>query len=531
MDGFKPSQRKVLWACFKKKMKNDCKVAQLAGYISEHAAYHHGETSLQDTIVGMAQDFVGSNNVNLLLPVGQFGTRLQGGKDASAARYIYTRLAPVTRAIFKELDDPILEYQDEEGQAIEPVWFAPIIPMILVNGCDGIGTGWSSSVPCFNPRDIISNIRRHLHNQKLEEMLPYYQGYTGTIKPPDSDGKCLVVGCVEMHGNNKATISELPIKKWTQDYREFLEECVPKGQKRGDKDKMLDDYTEHHTDRTVHFNLHLAQEFKDTTQLEKALKLRTTVSLNNMMLFNQDGKITKYDSPMEILTDFCRVRIVLYEKRKAYILARLQKEAEVLSEKARFIKLVLKGEIKVKKRKIFDLIADLKKHAFKALREIKGPELQGEAEAEDEQDKEESEEESDEENASEELKRKKATKQGVKDYEYLVGMAIVTLTMEKIQELTNQKDLKIQERDALKKKTPKQIWLDDLDVLDEALNERLKLRQKEEREERARIEKSRAKAGFKDARRVEAEEKEKQREKKRASSTSSLGRLKKAKVD
>jgi len=294
---------------------------------------------------------------------------------------------------------------------------------------------------------------------------------------------------------------------------------------------MLDDYTEHHTDRTVHFNLHLAQEFKDTTQLEKALRLRTTVSLNNMMLFNQDGKITKYDSPLEILTDFCRVRIVLYEKRKAYILARLQKEAEVLSEKARFIKLVLKGEIKVKKRKIFDLIADLKKHAFKALREIKGPELQGEAEDAEEQDKEESEEESDEENASEELKRKKATKQGVNDYEYLVGMPIVTLTMEKIQELTNQKDLKIQERDALKKKTPKQIWLDDLDVLDEALNERLKLRQKEEREERVRIEKARAKAGFKDARRAEAEEKEKQREKKRAASSSSLGRLKKAKVE
>merc|ERR1719163_2529320 len=95
MDGFKPSQRKVLFGCFKRKLKSDIKVAQLVGYVSEHAAYHHGEMSLSETIVGMAQDFVGSNNVNLLVPQGQFGTRLQGGKDAAATRYIYTRLAPV----------------------------------------------------------------------------------------------------------------------------------------------------------------------------------------------------------------------------------------------------------------------------------------------------------------------------------------------------------------------------------------------------------------------------------------------------
>merc|ERR1719484_271653 len=92
-----------------------------------------------------------------------------------------------------------------------------------------------------------------------------------------------------------------------------------------------------------------------------------------MMLFDADGKIQKYDSPLEILKDFCRVRLHMYEKRKAYLLARLQRQSEILSEKARFIKLVLTKDIKVKKRKIFDLIQDLKKHSFKALREIKGP--------------------------------------------------------------------------------------------------------------------------------------------------------------
>jgi len=248
-----------------------------------------------------------------------------------------------------------------------------------------------------------------------------------------------------------------------------------------------------------------------------------------MMLFDADGKITKYDSPLEILKDFCQVRLSMYEKRKAYILARLQRESEILSEKARFIKLVLKGEIKVKRRKIFDLINDLKKHSFKPMREMKGSAGDDEAGADDEdKDDSEGEEDSEKENVDEEVKRKKATRQGVKDFEYLVGMPIVTLTMEKVQELNNQKDLKIQERDALKKKTPKQLWIDDLDVLDEALNERLKLRMKEEREERIKIEKARSKAGFKDARRVAAEEKEQQREAKRAASAPALGRLKKA---
>jgi len=248
-------------------------------------------------------------------------------------------------------------------------------------------------------------------------------------------------------------------------------------------------------------------------------------------LFDQNGKVQKYESPLEIVQDFGRIRIVMYEKRKAHILARLQRESEILSEKARFIKLVLTQEIKVKRRKIFDLVQDIKKHSFKPLREIKGPDL-ADDKGDDEDDKEsEDEEQSEQEEQNEEVKRKNATKKGVRDFEYLVGMPIITLTMEKVQELNNQKDLKLQERDALKKRSPKQLWSDDLDVLEEALQERTKLRFKEEREERTKIEKARSKAGFKDARRADLEEKEKQREAKRAASApASLSRLKKVKT-
>ena len=163
-DGLKPGQRKIIWGCFKRKLKKEIKVcsphvqrvpsdihpsqvAQLVGYVSEHAAYHHGEQSLTMTIVNLAQDYVGSNNINLLLPNGQYGTRDQGGKDHAAARYIFTELSPLTRSLFNTADEPLLKQQKEDNQPVEPEYYMPIIPMVLVNGADGIGTGKSPPAP------------------------------------------------------------------------------------------------------------------------------------------------------------------------------------------------------------------------------------------------------------------------------------------------------------------------------------------------------------------------------------------------
>lgn len=178
VDGLKPGQRKVLYGCFKKNLKGEIKVAQLVGYISEVTAYHHGEQALAGTIVGLAQVFVGNNNLNTLLPNGQFGTRLQGGKDSASPRYIYTALAPITRAVFNKHDDAVLDYLNEDGATIEPTWYMPTLPMLLVNGSDGIGTGWSSSVPNYNPSDIIANLRRKMAGEPMERMMPWFRGFT-----------------------------------------------------------------------------------------------------------------------------------------------------------------------------------------------------------------------------------------------------------------------------------------------------------------------------------------------------------------
>jgi len=145
IDGLKPSQRKVLYGCFKKKLvKEEAKVVQIAGYIAEHTAYHHGETSLHATIINMAQDFVGSNNVPFLAASGQFGTRALGGKDSASPRYVFTRLNSITRLLFPEEDDSFLEHIEEDGMQVEPKYYIPVIPTLLLNGSDGIGTGWVS---------------------------------------------------------------------------------------------------------------------------------------------------------------------------------------------------------------------------------------------------------------------------------------------------------------------------------------------------------------------------------------------------
>jgi DNA topoisomerase-2 len=215
-----------MFACFKRKLYQEIKVAQLSGYVAEHSAYHHGEVSLQSTIVTLAQRFVGSNNINLLLPNGQFGTRVAGGKDAASARYIFTQLSPITRHIFNEADDAVLTFLEEEGQSIEPEHYLPILPMVLVNGADGIGTGWSTFIPQHNPRDVVSNLRRMMQGLEPTNIDPYYKGFQGSIERLPSNKGFVITGVFNRVGETELEITELPIGKWTRDYKAMLEEMA-----------------------------------------------------------------------------------------------------------------------------------------------------------------------------------------------------------------------------------------------------------------------------------------------------------------
>ena len=225
----------------------------MSGYVAEHSSYHHGEMSLCATIVNMAQDYVGSNNLNFLMPQGQFGTRQMGGKEAASPRYIFTHLNPLTRMVFNEHDDALLNYLEDEGMKIEPLYYAPILPAILVNGAEGIGTGWSTSIPCYNPLDLVQNLEARLSDPKstFRRMAPWYKNFIGSITPQDQGYQ--VKGLWSKKDRNTIEITELPIKKWTRDYKNFLEELMMQGE-------TIEDLKEFHKDNTVHFVLKMKED-------------------------------------------------------------------------------------------------------------------------------------------------------------------------------------------------------------------------------------------------------------------------------
>jgi DNA topoisomerase II len=354
VDGLKIGQRKILFGCFKRKLKNEIKVSQLAGYVSEHSAYHHGEQSLNGTIVKMAQNYVGSNNINILFPSGQFGTRLEGGKDAASARYIFTTLCQITRSLFHTADDAVLEYLDEDGLSIEPKYYIPVIPMVLVNGAEGIGTGWSTSIPCYNPRDIIENVKNSIKGEELLDMIPWYRGFKGDIEYSKS-GTYKTIGKYEKIDDNTLWITELPIGEWIQDYKVKLEKMLVAGK--------LEEFKEHHTDVDVSFTLIFTDEQMSKLETEgiiKELKLFSWVHFSNMTLFDSNEMIKTYATPQEIIKDFCVIRKETYVSRKKHLMKILQLDFDILDNKVRFILEVVENTLVIKKRKKSDLLKELK---------------------------------------------------------------------------------------------------------------------------------------------------------------------------
>ncbi|KAJ3755485.1 DNA topoisomerase II [Lentinula raphanica] len=443
-DGLKPGQRKVIWACFKRNLKKEIKVVQLVGYVSEHAAYHHGDMSLTQTIVALAQDFVGSNNLNLLCPSGQFGTRDQGGKDHASGRYINTLPMPIARSIFHSDDDALLNAQFEDNSQIEPEFYMPVVPMVLINGAEGIGTGWSTNIPGYNPVDIVTNIRRLMNGEELLTMHPWWRGFKGEIKQI-AKNKYDVSGVVTKIDDTTVEITELPIHKWTQGFKAELEAMMVADKGEG----SVKNYQEHHANENVHFVIQM-----DAKELVKAeekglleyFKLVSKVSTSNMICFDLDGKIRRYESPEAILEEFYPARLSYYQKRKDHLSGEMSKILDRLNSQARFIQMIVDKKLVVSARKKVDIIADLKTHKFlpfpkKAKANASNDEGEGDDDAEAEE----------------------GGKESNSDYDYLLNMPIYSLTKEKIEKLRKQAADQEAEIMTLLQKSPKDLWNADLD--------------------------------------------------------------------
>jgi DNA topoisomerase-2 len=460
MDGLKISLRKILYSAFKKNLKAEIKVAQFSGYVSEHSGYHHGEASLNAAIVGMAQNFVGSNNINLFEPNGQYGTRLQGGADSASERYIFTQLNKLTRLIYRPEDDGILTYLDDDGQSVEPIYYVPIIPMVLVNGSKGIGTGFSTDIMCYNPAQIIAYIKHKLMGTHAPPTIePFYKNFKGTIRRV-GDTKYLFKGCYTILDDKKIRITELPVGTWTDNYKKLLEHMIePPVSKDKDKDSaassapIVKEYNDMSTDTHVDIVVTMAANIIKTysekatefecNMLEKVLGLYTTQSTTNMNLFDAKEKLVKYSNAEEIVDSYSTTRLEFYAKRKDALMATLRKELMVLSNRARYITELLEDKI------------DLRRKTNKQLAELLKERKYDTMDAKDAKD------------AKDEGEETEASGQG---YKYLLKLPMDSVSEENVQKLLNEKQKKEKELEELSSKTVEQMWLKDLEELEVEYN-------------------------------------------------------------
>ena len=460
MDGLKISLRKILFSAFKKNLKSEIKVAQFSGYVSEHSGYHHGEASLNAAIVGMAQNFVGSNNINLFEPNGQFGTRLQSGSDSASERYIFTQLNKLTRLIYRPEDDAVLTYLDDDGQSVEPIYYVPVIPMVLVNGTKGIGTGFSTEIMCYSPTQIIAYLRHKLMGASAPAptIEPFYKNFRGEIRRV-GDSKYLFKGCYMILDEKKVRITELPVGTWTDNYKKFLENLIepPAGSKDKDKDSttntapIVKEYndmsTDTHVDITVTMAANIIKTYSekvveyDCTMLEKVLGLYATQSTTNMNLFDANEKLVKYGNAEEIADSYSVTRLAFYGKRKDALIAALRKELMVLSNRARYITELLEDTIDLRRKTNKQLVELLKERKYDSMDAQSGDEKGEDG----------------------------SSNQG-QGYKYLLKLPMDSVSEENVKKLLNEKEKKEAELSELNSKTVEQMWLKDLEELEVEYN-------------------------------------------------------------
>ena len=361
LDGLKPSQRKALYVLIKRSSsipETGIKVSQLAAAVAEQSHYHHGEASLEATIVGLAQDYTGSNNLNYFVPLGQFGNRLS--PTASAGRYIYTKPSPVLRKMFMPDDDLILEHLDEDGDIIEPKFYLPILPNILINGSEGMGTGFATKILTYTPNDLKDAVLAILTKQNVKRLIPWFKGFTGKVEAL-SEKQYQIFGSFKREGATTIHVTELPVGVYLDQYKEHLNKLIESG--------FIKDYDSHSTDTKFHFKLtcpkSALQESDDSLMSKLKLVSKVSENLTVWITDNDTNKIKAFKDANELLEYFVSVRLPYYEKRRLALIKQLNHDLEILEEKSKFIEYYLENSIAISKMKKTELYKTLESNGFK----------------------------------------------------------------------------------------------------------------------------------------------------------------------
>ena len=390
------------------------------------------------------------------MPNGQFGTRIMGGHDAASPRYIHTELNKIVTLLYPTSDFPLLDYNDDDGVLVEPKQYVPIIPMVLVNGMTGIGTGFSTSIPCYAIKDVIENVKRRLSGRPYKKTIPSSHGFKGQTVQIDQKNY-LSKGKYEIVSPTRLRITELPLGKWTDDYKKFLDSLLPetneskskkKETKKKKEKKTILDYTNNCSDTEIDFTIHLPVGMINSLQwsedpnidgIEKFFKLTTTkgLSLTNMHLYNNKGQIVKYNSLNDIYDEFYEERYALYVKRKKYILSNLSNDLLILESKVRFINDVINEQIIIYKQKKDIILQTLIDKKYLQVKD--------------------------------KMVLSEQAKYLPSNYDYLVKMSLYAFTEEEITKLETEMKKLQEQYSELDQKTIEEIWSSECDCLKKAL--------------------------------------------------------------
>jgi DNA gyrase/topoisomerase IV subunit A len=416
IDGLKPTQRKVVFIAdkvWKNGSEKPYKVFQLTGKIAADAHYHHGDGSLNSAIIGMAQDF--KNSMPLLEGIGQFGSLRS--PDAGAPRYVSTRLHPNFRLLYKDFE--LLSPRMEEGSLIEPEYFLPIIPTVLLNGSSGIAVGFATNILNRKPIDLIECCLKELSGRKYDDPAPWINGFKGTCnKIEDSDNSWIFRGIYDVKNTTTINITEIPPSITYEKYDNHLN--------RLEDEKRISSY-DNNCKSDINYTIKISRSdlsgLQKTGRLDRFLKMEERQS-ENFTVLDEFGKLKIFNNATEIIKYFVSFRLKYYQKRKDYLINKISDELSVLSNKARFIKAIIDGKLKINNVPKSQIVSYLDKNKFD---QING------------------------------------------SYSYLLSMPIHTLTREKYEELLSQEAEKKKELDQVKKSDPKEMYRKDLNDLKKVL--------------------------------------------------------------
>lgn len=409
IDGFKPSQRKIAFVAnrvFKTGGEKPLKVFQLAGRIASEAFYHHGGGSLEAAITTMTQEF--KNSMPIFQGIGQFGSLRS--PEAGAARYIGVKFNDNFRLLYKDFD--LVDPQHEEGEEIEPKFFLPIIPTVLLNGGSGIAVGFATNIMNRHPVDLIDACMDKLDGKRIRDLRPWIKGFHGTFnRSPDSPRSWSIRGSYTVKNTSTVEVTEIPPSFTYEKYESYLDGLVDKG--------VLSSYDDHSSDR-VHYVLKFPRtnlaELQKKNKLDDVLKMREGEG-ENLTTLDENGKLKVFERAEEIIDYFVDFRLGYYGKRKARLLANLTRQIDLLDAKSQFIDAVIKGRIVVANEKKPDIIKAIEKEGIPKQDE---------------------------------------------SYDFLLGMPIWSLTHEKYAELQQKLDETTKERERVTKTAPEDFYRQDL---------------------------------------------------------------------